>query len=171
MAAEDWQFSPASNAASWLRLPQAVAETWVVGRHFHVTPLLDFETDGSFIVLAISGNHCRVFRGDRWTFAEADVPGLPANEKEALPPADHQRTAEAHGGVKQGKSRQTVISGQGGASDYAKPEFLAYCRQVDAADLQFSRPVDRANGVGSGAACRPDLPRSQPLRPFASRDD
>ncbi|HEX4145470.1 MAG TPA: hypothetical protein VHY91_18335 [Pirellulales bacterium] len=116
-----------------MRLPHAVPETWVVGRHFHVTPLLDFETDGSFIVLAISANHCRAFRGDRWTMTPLDIPGLPAGEKEALPTPDHQHTAQAHGGVKHGRSRQTVFTGQGGSSDFAKPELLAYCRQVDAA--------------------------------------
>ena len=120
-----------------VRLPQTVAEIWVVGRHYFLTPLLEFETDGSFVVLAISKNHCHAFRGDRWTIAPLDIPGLPTSEKNALPAADHQRTSEAHGGVQHGMSRQTVITGQGGASDYAKSEFLAYCRQVDAAVYQF----------------------------------
>jgi hypothetical protein len=125
------------NRRDLLHLSQPVEEAWVVGWHFHVTPLLDFETDGSFIVLALSGNHCRVFRGDRWTITPLEVPGMPVSEKDALPAADHQHTTEAHGGVKHGRTRQTVFTGQGGISDHAKPEFLAYCRRVDAALCQF----------------------------------
>lgn len=56
-----------------------------------------------------------------------------------FPAADHQHTTEEHGGVRHGNSRQTVRSGQGGASDYAKPEFSAYARQVDAALCKFLR--------------------------------
>ena len=116
-----------------LHLPISVDELLVVGRHFHVTPLLQYESDGSFAVLTLGKNHCRLFRGDRWTLRPVDVSGLPASEKDSAPPADHQRTAEQHGGVRQGATRQTVFTGQGGASDHAKPEMLAYCREIDRA--------------------------------------
>ncbi len=110
-----------------LRLPERVEESWAVGWHFRVTPLLEFETDCSFVVLALTRTSCRVFRGSRWTITPLDVPGLPASEKDTPPAADHQHTTP-------------VFAGQGAASGRAKAEFLAYCRQVDAALCEFLGP-------------------------------
>ena len=60
------------------KLPVPVPERVALGPHFHIKPLLPLLDDaGSFWVLAISARHARVYRGSRWSFAEATGIDLP----------------------------------------------------------------------------------------------
>ena len=74
--------SPAHLELIWL--PHSVSELCVVGPHYHVCPLLDYETDGSFVVLALRPADCRVLRGDRWTLEPVTIPDLPQGNPDWL---------------------------------------------------------------------------------------
>lgn len=114
-------------------LPLPVAELWVIGKNFHLTPLLPSETDGEFVVVAVSQNACRVLRGRRWQIEAVSIPEIPTGMAQVLGPIEHEVTREAHGGTRHGSQRATVFTGQGGTADYLKPEIAEYFRAIDRA--------------------------------------
>lgn len=123
--------------AQLYRLPAQVPEFWTVGERFHITPLLGAESDGEFFILALDQNSCRVLRGHRWDLEEVQVPGLPASRSEAVGSSEPLFAHEAHGAGCHGDQRMTIFTGQGGASDYLKPEIEEYFRAVDRAVTKY----------------------------------
>lgn len=60
------------------KLPIAVPEAALIGRHFHIRPLLPLlEGEDAFWLLALSAARARLYRGTRWRLDEAalDLPG------------------------------------------------------------------------------------------------
>src|SRR5262245_18789208 len=117
------------------RLPLPLPNQVVVGRRFHVKPLLPWvEDDGAFHILAISQNQLRVLRGTAHSVHAVAVPNLPANRDEAR--AEHDRdevlgyhTAHTAGG----RGMTATFHGQGVGIDDEKTELLRYFQKVDTA--------------------------------------
>ncbi len=60
------------------KLPLAVPEQVVVGKHLHITPLLPLVDDTRrFWLVTITGVRTCLYRGTRWGLAETQVDGLP----------------------------------------------------------------------------------------------
>ena len=66
------------NQTSEYRVPLALEERVVVGRRFHVTPLLPvLAADGHFSVLTITAEKATLFDASRYELAEDRAAGLP----------------------------------------------------------------------------------------------
>jgi hypothetical protein len=55
-------------------LPVSFKELIMVGRRFHVRPLLPLLAGGRYLVLALSRKNLQLFQGDRYQFEEIDLP-------------------------------------------------------------------------------------------------
>jgi hypothetical protein len=67
------------------RLPRQFDEQVRVNDHFHVSPLLPLlQADGTFYVLAVSQNSCRLLSGTRDAVQELEEADLPADLRSAL---------------------------------------------------------------------------------------
>jgi len=114
---------------TYYRLPLSVEESVVVGRHFHIRPVLPlFSGDGRFYVLAISQNQVRLLRCSRYSVHEVELKGMPRNLAEAVGREipENQFHAGTHGRI--GK-REFVFHG---ADAYnARDDIVRYLRQID----------------------------------------
>jgi hypothetical protein len=108
------------------RLPSRFDELAVVGRKFHINPLLPMlNGDGQFHILAISLNRIRLFLGTRDTLTEVDLSGIPTSMEEALHMDDPEKHLDFHTGstgtgMPKGttpEGRPAVFHGQGTGSD------------------------------------------------------
>jgi hypothetical protein len=81
------------NQTSEYRVPLALEERVVVGRRFHVTPLLPvLAADGHFSVLTITAEKATLFDASRYELAEDRAAGLPDR---ALVENDYESPAQA----------------------------------------------------------------------------
>jgi hypothetical protein len=81
------------------RLPSQFEELAVVGRKFHIKPLLPLlNGNGQFHILAISLNRIRLFLGTRDTMTEVDLSGIPTSREEALHMDDPEKHLDFHTG-------------------------------------------------------------------------
>lgn len=115
------------------RLPVPFAETVVVGRHFHVRPLLPLLSgDGRFFVLALSQNAVRLLQGTRFGVTEIDLKGVPASLAEALLTHDRDEMLTFHtrpsGGL---GSWGAIYHGHGVGIDDKKDDVLRYFQKID----------------------------------------
>lgn len=118
-----------------LRLPLKFEELVVVGKKFHIKPLLPlFNKNGKFYILAISMNELRLFQATKETIDPIDLIGVPTSMQEALWMDDpeeftgfHTRTRRAVQG-----ERRAMFHGHGGISDEDKTNLLRYFQYVDA---------------------------------------
>jgi len=66
------------------RLPYTFSELMVLGRNFHIKPLLPLLTpNGQFYILAVSLNEIRLFRCTRATVNEVELSDVPTSMQEA----------------------------------------------------------------------------------------
>lgn len=119
----------------FFKVPVALPEEAVVGRHFHIRHLLPALADGGrFLVLAVSAAHARLFDGDRHGLTARSDIGMPEGvgeiaaetEYEDLThanPATRGRNA-AHGGI-----GRTQNFGEG-PEELRKTELIEYLRRV-----------------------------------------
>ena len=116
-----------------VRLPGTVSEQAIVSRHFFILPLIKaLAGNGPFYILALSKNKVRLLEGQRDHLTEISVPGLPTDLASSLHFDPRLPNLQSHGGVAHGKaSRNTVVHGQGGATDWSKDELKAYFRKID----------------------------------------
>jgi hypothetical protein len=117
------------------QMPVACDETCVVGRHFHLLPLLAwFAQEASYYVLSVSQNSVRLFHGSRGNVEEVELPGLPTNREQALHYDEPESTLQSHSGQPQVPGKESMVfHGQGGAVDARKQEILAFFREIDRA--------------------------------------
>lgn len=63
----------------WLKLPASVTELAIVGRHFHVRPLIPILRDrGGFLLLTVTKNGAQCFNGTKEGLSEIVVEGMPS---------------------------------------------------------------------------------------------
>jgi hypothetical protein len=124
----------AQGAARHLRLPYQPRELLVVGRRFHVKPLLPLLCgDGRFYLLALSQGRVRLFEGDRDGLRAIDLPGVPASLADAMRMDDREEQLQLHeaGLARPGGRPAAVFHGHGVGSDDAKDRILRFFREVD----------------------------------------
>lgn len=115
------------------RLPASFAELVVVGKRFHIKPLLPLLSgDGRFYILALSQNGVRLLQGTHYSVSEVDLRGVPRNLAEAMRAHDtdepltfHSRPVGALG------SWGAIYSGHGVGIDDQKDDLLRYFQQID----------------------------------------
>jgi hypothetical protein len=119
-------------ARAW-RLPLRVGPRAVVGRRFHVKPLLALlQGDGRFYVLALSQKRVRLLEGSRDAAREVGLEGVPRSLAEALRVHDRDEPLlfHTHPGLALGR-RGAIFHGHGVGIDDAKDDLLNYFRQID----------------------------------------
>lgn len=103
------------------RLPSRFDELAVVGRRFHIKPLLPLlNANGQFHILAISLNSIRLFLATRDTMTEVDLSAIPTSMEEALHMDDPEKHLDFHTsstGTGRMKERPAVFHGQGTGAD------------------------------------------------------
>jgi hypothetical protein len=118
-------------------LPAAFEQATVVGRCFHVTPLLTtIENGTAFYVVAISKNGgARLLHGSEHSVNEVDLPGAPESLESLFFDADTRADQQyctlgrAEGGP---RGAQAMFHGHGGTSEPWEERTLHYFRQIDA---------------------------------------
>jgi hypothetical protein len=103
------------------RLPSRFDALAVVGRRFHIKPLLPLlNGNGQFHILAISLNGIRLFMGTRDSMTEVDLSTIPTSMEEALHMDDPEKHLDFHtGSTGTGRraERPAIFHGQGTGSD------------------------------------------------------
>lgn len=118
------------------RLPSRFDDLAVVGRRFHIKPLLPLlNGNGQFHILAISLNGIRLFIGTRDTITEVDLSGFPTSMEEALHMDDPEKHLDFHTGstgTGRMKERPAVFHGQGtGADEDDKKDIVRFFNYVN----------------------------------------
>ncbi len=134
----------AQGATHDLRLPYQPREQVVVGRRFHVKPLLPLLCgDGRFYLLALRQGRVRLWEGDRDRLRAVDLPGVPASLAEAMRLDDREEQLQVHeaGLARPGGRPAAVFHGHGVGSDDAKDRILRFFREVDRGVLGAIRDV------------------------------
>ncbi len=119
------------------RVPLPVESLSVVGRRFHIKPLLPLlSRDGRFYILAVSRRRVRLLEATHWSVRTLDVPGMPQSLEEALNldvPEKHLqfRTGTGDGGA--GGAKGAIFHGHGAGKDLERDRTREFCRLIDAA--------------------------------------
>jgi len=118
------------------RLPSKFHELLVLGRNFHIKPLLPLLTpNGQFYILAVSLNEIRLFRCTRDTVSEMELLNVPTSMQEALYMDQPEKHLDFHTGTKNPSisgSHPAVFHGQGTQSEEEnKKNILRYFQYVD----------------------------------------
>lgn len=102
-----------------------------VGERFYLRPLLPaLHGDGSFVVLAVSQKHVRLFEGNRDSLEERFPEDLPDNLKDALN-IDDYITSIQHFSYSSGNNVDTMYHGQGAGEDDHKANILQFFHRID----------------------------------------
>ena len=119
-------------ARAW-RLPLRPGPRAVVGRRFHVKPLLALlQGDGRFYVLALSQKRVRLLEGTRDSTREVGLEGVPHGLAEALRFHDKDEPLLFHTHPALGLGRRgAIFHGHGVGIDDSKDDLLNYFRQID----------------------------------------
>lgn len=115
------------------RLPSSFEELAVVGKQFHIAPLVPLSGDpGRYYILATSENRVRLFAGDRCRARELSVPGLPENLAEALHYDLAGLMRPFHSSiVAKGMGRRGAIHVDASLLDKAKDELIEFFHEID----------------------------------------
>jgi hypothetical protein len=119
------------------RLPVPFAEQVVVGSRFYIRPLLPLLSgDGTFYLLALSQNHVRLWRGNRYRMEEVRVEDVPQSLAEVTQYDHVERVRAVHSiaSSSTGRARRAVaFHGQGTASDekLIKDSLRQFLQQVE----------------------------------------
>ena len=116
------------------RLPVRFEELVVVGRRFHLKPMIPFLTeDAGFYVLALSQNEIRLLRGNRYGAWEVELEHIPTSLAEALNYDDPERQFQFHskGASGGGGKRYARFFAHGVGLDDSKDDIRRYFHQID----------------------------------------
>jgi hypothetical protein len=133
-----WEGSPGTLALflaldRWdgFHLPLSLRQRVVVGRSFHVRPLIPLLTeDGRFFVLALSQGGVRLLVGTRDHVHEVRLRGVPQGMSDALRYDDLQRERSFHISGRQGHPA-AIAHGHGIGGEVDKERVSRYLRSVD----------------------------------------
>ena len=116
-------------------LPLAVEELYVVGKRFHLTPLIAWlHDDVPYYVLSVSQHRVRLLHGTRYTLDELKFPDLPTSGIEALHYDVREGFFQTHSGQPQLHGKESIVfTGQGGEADVAHTEIASLFRLIDSA--------------------------------------
>jgi hypothetical protein len=123
----------AGQSAVRYSLPVSFEEVAIVGRRFHVRPLLPLVSGRRYLILALSRNQLQLFQGDRYGLKEIDLPEeTPTSMAQALKYDDPERQLQFHTktGVASGK-RGAMFHGQGVGVDDRNSNLERYFQAVD----------------------------------------
>jgi hypothetical protein len=116
------------------QVPLALEERIVVGRGFHVRPLLPLlAADGSFLVLTITADNVCLFRASRFALSEEDSSALPRSLDQVKGEADYENPlmAQPMGRPKVGTLHIRKSQVQGASpEDWRKERLLEYIRRI-----------------------------------------
>ncbi|MGB3222947.1 MAG: hypothetical protein WBB23_09110 [Desulforhopalus sp.] len=116
-------------------LPVSFNELAMVGRRFHVRPLLPLLAGERYLILALSRNRLQLFQGNCYQVKEIDLPeDTPRSMPEALKYDDPERQLQFHtktGSV--GGQRGAMFHGQGVGIDDKNPNLERYFQAIDRA--------------------------------------
>lgn len=116
------------------RLPMEVPELTIIGRRFHLKPLLPLLTgDGRFHILAASLNEVKLFEATRDSISEVELEDMPTSLEEALKFDDPEKSLQSHStssSAGQGRS-DVMFHGTGAGDDDRKEDILRFFRQLD----------------------------------------
>src|SRR5215204_1598366 len=118
------------------RLPAPFEELTVIGKKFHLKPLLPMlNADGQFYILAISLNEVRLFLATKYTVSEVELVEVPTSLREALFIDDPERHLSLHTSTNNPSAprRRSAIfhDGQSAQSDVKKKNILRYFQYVN----------------------------------------
>lgn len=150
----------ATGRAQLYRIPVVVPELFVVADAFHIKPLLPLVSrHGTFFILALSQQGCRLLEGTRYGVRQWDIPELALSLDEALPYDDPEKQMQFHTGTspRVGK-RDAIHHGQGLPKNDLQNRRSRYCRfinkTVSAALKSGSDPLVLAADKGSARLYR-----------------
>jgi hypothetical protein len=111
-----------------LRIGKSFEEFVSVGPRFYLKPLLQLLlTDQSFLLLALSSNALRLYRGRRDVFERIVLPDLPSNREEALNIDSVDRGQQVRSVGRGVSSKENAIfHGQGGMPDSQKNDLQLF---------------------------------------------
>ncbi len=110
-------------------LPKSSEESYYVGQHFFVAPLLPaLVTSFHYYLLQLSKNNVHLFEVRQGVAQELTVKGMPRGVQEALEGTERQEKSLQFHATKAGGS--PVFHGQGGAKDMKKQETKLFVQQV-----------------------------------------
>jgi len=116
------------------RVPMRLEELAVVGKRFHVKPLLPLLTEnGRFYVMAVSQNEVRLLQCSRFSARDIELgDDVPRSLGEALQYDDPERQLQFHTPSPTGPGRQAAtFHGQGVGIDDEKANLLRYFQAID----------------------------------------
>jgi hypothetical protein len=116
-------------------LPISFKELVMVGRRFHIRPLLPLLFGGQYLVLALSRKKVQLFRGDRYQLEEIEPPeNTPKSMSEALQFDDPERQLQFHTrtGTTRGE-RDAMFHGHGAGFDDQNETLIRYFQAIDRA--------------------------------------
>lgn len=114
-------------------LPISFKELVMVGRRFHVRPLLPLLFGGQYLVLALSRNKVQLFRGDRYQLEEIEPPeNTPKSMNEALQFDDPERQLQFHTRTSTTRGeRDAMFHGHGAGFDDQNETLIRYFQAID----------------------------------------
>jgi hypothetical protein len=114
------------------RVARSFSEEVMVGRRFHVKPLLPvFTGDGRFYILAVSQNKVRLLEGSRMSVEEIHPDGLPENLADALGHEYSSRHLQYHTGAAGGQGKRNAVFHGQESDGYNKDMIRRYFHQID----------------------------------------
>ncbi len=121
----------------YYRLPLDFEELVVVGRRFHLKPLLSlFSGNGRFYLLALTRRQVRLFLGSHYSVNEVRLRQVPRSLAEAMKFDEVEKQIQYHtgtGAARQDGRRAAVYHGQGAGKAEVKDQLLRYFRGIDRA--------------------------------------
>lgn len=115
------------------RLPERFGKLTVVAKRFHLKPLLPLlSSGGHFLVLALSQNEVRLFRGTRYSISVVNLDKVPKSLKEALKYDEPDTQLQFHTETRHRRGmRAAMFHGHGAGIDDKKDDLLHYFQKVD----------------------------------------
>lgn len=119
------------------KLPIPLAEQVVVGKGFHVKPLLPvLAADGAFHVLMITADEVRLFDASRFALSEVSSDDLPENLGEVTGEADYENPVQAAPVARPHTAGISIGNAQvygDSPEDWRKGRLVEYVRQITSA--------------------------------------
>ncbi len=118
------------NETRYYRLPESFTELVEISDRFYLKPLLPLITrDNEFYLLALAQNEIRLFKGNKYSLQQLDLPeNVPASLAEALQYDDPEKQLQSHSA---NSDRNLIFHGQGVGTTDNKNEILRYFQQID----------------------------------------